>query len=98
MVVLGLLLVVHLDRDRLDDRARELEADLGGGAELAVGEDDRAQVVEVLKPVTALFLVTSKVESSTSRYSILRKRSMNCSGSRMPAFVKAVGSMNWIRL
>jgi hypothetical protein len=51
-----------------------------------------------LKPVTALFFVTSKVASSTSRYSILRKRSMNCSGSRMPAFVKAVGSMNWIRL
>jgi hypothetical protein len=51
-----------------------------------------------LKPVTALFSVISKEESSTSRRSILRKRSMNCSGSRMPLRVKAVGSMNWIRL
>jgi hypothetical protein len=35
-VVLRLLLVVHLDRERLDDRPRQLEADLGGGAKLAV--------------------------------------------------------------
>ena len=40
--VLLLLLVVHLDRQRLDDRTREFEAHLGGGAaigDFGVGDD-----------------------------------------------------------
>jgi hypothetical protein len=79
--------------------SRQLEADLGGGAELAVGEDDRPQVVQVLEPGDGALLrdLEGRVEDLAA-CSILRKRSMNCSGSRMPADVKAVGSMNWIRL
>jgi hypothetical protein len=47
--VLVLLLVVHRDGDDLRDRARELEARVGGAAEFADREDEGAQVVEVLE-------------------------------------------------
>jgi hypothetical protein len=46
-VVLRLLQLVHGDGDGLDDRTRELEADLGGGSKLALAKDDGAQVVQV---------------------------------------------------
>jgi hypothetical protein len=62
--VLLLLLGVHRDREGLDDGPGEDEADLFGGAELAIGVDDGAQVVEVAEADdgAALFDVEGGVE------------------------------------
>jgi hypothetical protein len=38
-----------VDRDGLHDRLGQLETHLGGGTKLAIGEDDRPQVVEIFE-------------------------------------------------
>ena len=72
-VVLGVLGGVHVDLDHLDLRLGELQADVLGGLELAVAEDDVAQLVQVLEPDDGAALLDLHRAASTTGLISMRR-------------------------